>query len=63
MELSKLALVPRNLNRNNLVSYRSIFTIVHLDDHLIFRQGLIQTVINPFYPNSIIHEFDKGNDA
>lgn len=40
-----------------------LFNVVHLDDHKLFRNGMIEHCFKPFYPNIKITEIDNGDKA
>ena len=43
--------------------YTSPARIIHLDDHVIFRDGLSRSCIWPFFTNPELIEFSNGDEA
>ena len=37
--------------------------IIHLDDHRLFREGFLKSVIRQYFPNTNLYEFDNGDNA
>ena len=51
------------LMREGWPDYNQPFNIIHLDDHELFRNGLINFCIKPFHPKIRISEIGNGDSA
>ena len=45
------------------MTYASLSRIIHLDDHSLFRDGVLKYCIKPFFTNPDVIEFSNGDEA
>lgn len=55
--------VTGELKHSNLISRTKRFEVIYLDDHRIFRQGIENYCINPFFNNIDLNQLTNGDDA